>query len=64
MQIWQVALILGLVALSQIAMSFYMRKKAASNPASRSYSRWKSLFVMSLILLASSLLLFILIQEK
>jgi uncharacterized membrane protein YidH (DUF202 family) len=61
MQSWQIALILILIALSQIAIAiFYMRKKAKIFPRPNIYQRWKIILVLNLILLIVSLVLLLL----
>jgi uncharacterized membrane protein len=55
---WQVAMILILIALSQMAIAlFYMRKKAITQPTPNIYQRWKIILVLNLILLIVSLTL-------
>jgi preprotein translocase subunit SecY len=58
MQAWQVATILLLMALFQIAIAIlYMRKRAITSPKPNVYQKWKIIFVLNLILLTVSLVL-------
>ena len=55
---WQVATILMLIALSQMAVAiFYMRSRAITHPEPNTDQRWRIIFLLNLILFIISLIL-------
>jgi len=60
MQGRDIALIIIIIALSQVAMALlYLRKKALIHPTSRAYARWKPLLLFSLVALFIGIIFFV-----